>query len=307
MSEGRVATKPGGVTPTPLQSEQFVGEHRSLAGDAFRRLRRHKLAMAGAAVVAVLIIAAVASPWVAPYDPVRMQPTEALQGPSLEHPMGTDEYGRDLLSRIIFGARTSLSVGIVSVGLSLLFGTALGLISGYYLGFADAVISRVMDVFYAFPPLLLALVMMSILGPGLDKVMIAVGITFTPTFGRLCRASVLAERGKVYVDAARIVGASSTRIITTHILPNVLAPLIVNATLCMSYAILAEAGLSYLGLGAQPPTPTWGMMVNKGREVMYLSPWLSFWSGLAIMCTVFAFNVFGDGMRDALDPQLKGR
>jgi len=302
--EGRRLGRAASASP---QNGQPAGEHRSLAVDVVRRLLRNRLAMLGAVAVGLLLIAAIGAPWIAPYDPVKMEPTRALEGPTLAHPMGTDEFGRDLCSRIVFGSRTSLTVGIISVGLSFLLGTALGLISGYYLGSVDAIISRAMDLLYAFPPILLALVTITILGPGLDRLMVAVGLSFTPTFGRICRGAVLAEREKTYVDAARTVGAGDLTIIRRHILPNVVAPLIVNATLCTAYAILAEAGLSYIGLGAQPPTPSWGMMVNKGRQVIELSPWVSLWSGLAIMWTVFAFSVLGDGLRDALDPRLIGK
>jgi peptide/nickel transport system permease protein len=185
-------------------------------------------------------------------------------------------------------------------------GTVLGLVAGYYLGFLDIVISRVMDVLYAYPPILLALVAMAILGTGMEKAMVAIGIVYIPLFARVCRGSVIAERGKVYVEAARMVGAGNLRIITRHVLPNVLAPIIVQASLCVSYAILAEAALSYLGLGTQPPMPSWGMMLAKGRGLMSHSPWVSVWPGVSIMLAVFAFNVFGDGLRDALDPRLIG-
>ena len=282
-------------------------KHRSLASDAWRRLRRHKLAMFGLIVVVLLILAAVAAPLIAPYDPIQMDPPSAFQGPSLKHPWGTDELGRDLFSRIIYGARTSLSVGIIAVGISLFTGTILGLISGYYSGTVDAVISRVMDVLYAFPFILLAMVMIAILGSGIDKVMIAIGVVYTPLFARVTRGSVLAERGKTYVESAQMIGARDRRILGSHILPNVLPPIIVQATLCMSYAILAEAALSYLGLGTQPPTPSWGLMLNKGRDLLNHSVWLSVWPGLAIMLVVFSFNVLGDGLRDALDPRLKNR
>jgi peptide/nickel transport system permease protein len=282
------------------------GRHRSMVGDAFRRLRRHRMAMVAACIVVVLVGTAVAAPWVSPYDPVEMHTGDTFQEPSRRYLMGTDEYGRDTFSRIVYGSRTSLSVGIISVGISLILGTILGLVSGYYLGMADTVISRIMDVLYAYPPILLALLMVSILGTGIDKVMLAIGLVFTPLFARVCRGSVLTERGKVYVDAARTVGVSDFGIIRRHILPNVLAPLIVQATLCMSYAILAEAALSYLGLGTQPPMPSWGLMLSKGRGFMGYSPWVSVWPGLAIMTVVFAFNVFGDGLRDALDPRLIG-
>jgi len=263
--------------------------------------------MAGAAIVLLLIMAAFAAPLVVPYDPLEMNPANAYAGPSRQHLMGTDEYGRDLFSRVVYGSRTSLSVGIISVSISLVLGTALGLVSGYYLGIADIVVSRIMDVVYAFPAILLALVMIATLGPGLDKVMVAIGIVYMPLFARLCRGSVLGERSKVYIEAARMVGAGNLRIMSKHILPNVVAPLIVQASLCMSYSILAEATLSYLGLGTQPPMPSWGMMLSRGRGLLYHSPWLSIWPGLAIMTVVYAFNVFGDGLRDALDPRLRGR
>ena len=295
------------VTPISVRTDSRQPGHRSLTWDAFRRLRRHTLAMLGAGIIGLLIFAAVAAPWVAPYDPVEMSPSDALQPPSREHPMGTDQYGRDLFSRIVFGSRISLSVGIISVSIALLLGTVLGLVSGYYLGVADIIISRAMDILFAFPALLLTLVIIAIMGPGVDKAMIALGVVYTPAFGRVCRGSVLAERGKAYVEAARMVGASDARIIRTHILPNVLAPLIVNVSLTMSFAVLIEASLSYLGLGAQPPMPSWGMMLSRGRAVMQYSPWLSIWPGLAIMSVVFAFNVFGDGLRDALDPRLTGK
>jgi peptide/nickel transport system permease protein len=281
--------------------------HRSYTRDVLRRLWRHRAAMFGAGIIGLLILAAVAAPFVCPYDPVQMNAADAFQAPSRQYWLGTDEYGRDVFSRIVYGSRISLSVGIISVSISLVLGTALGLVSGYYLGMADVVVSRIMDVLYAFPPILLALLMIAILGVGVDRVMIAIGLVYTPLFARVCRGSVLAERGKVYVDAARMIGANNGRIIRCHILPNVLAPLIVEATLCMSFAILAEAALSFLGLGTQPPTPSWGMMLSKGRGLMYYSPWVSIWPGLAIMVVVFAFNVFGDGLRDALDPRLRGR
>jgi peptide/nickel transport system permease protein len=290
-----------------VQQEWFGDEHRSLAQDAFRRLRRNRLAMFGLIVVGLLMLITLAAPLVAPHDPVAMEPEDALQGPSITYLLGTDELGRDLLSRIIFGCRTSLSVGIISVGLALAVGTILGLVSGYYLGAADMIISRIMEILYAFPPILLALVIIALLGTGIDKAMIAVGIVLTPAFGRVCRGAVLAERTRVYVDAARVSGASDLRILWRHIMPNIVSPIIVNVTLCMSYAILTEAALSYMGLGTQPPTPSWGVMLNKGRTLMPLTPWVSIWPGLAIMAVVFAFNVLGDGLRDALDPRLIGK
>jgi peptide/nickel transport system permease protein len=290
----------------PFEFQDSDQAHRSLTQDAWRRLRRHKLAMFGLGIICLLIILAVAAPVVAPYDPVEVIAQDAYQGPSIRHLMGADEYGRDIFSRVIYGARTSLAVGIISVGLSLVLGIVLGLIAGYFLGVADVLITRTMDVLYSFPAILLALVLIAILGRGLDRVMIAVGVAYTPVFARLCRGCVLAERDKVYVDAARILGAGDARVLTRHILPNVVPPLIVQVSMCMSWAILAEATLSFLGLGTQPPTPSWGIMLSKGRDLIHHSPWLSFWPGVAIMAVVFGFNVLGDGLRDALDPRLKG-
>jgi peptide/nickel transport system permease protein len=296
---------PRDMTPsTDLSSP--TSAHRSLTSDVLARLRRDTAAVASLAIILLLVFFAVAAPLVAPFDPIKMNPPESFLGPNFPHLMGTDELGRDLLSRIIYGSRTSLSVGIISVSISLLIGAALGLVAGTYLGVTDLLVSRVMDILYAFPALLLALVVIAILGTGIDRVMVAVGIVYIPLFFRICRGSALVERSKVYVDAARMVGASSLRIMWRHILPNVLAPLIVQATLAMSYAILAEAALSYLGLGAQPPTPSWGYMLSKGRAGMSRSLWVSIWPGLAIMVVVYAFNVLGDGLRDALDPRLRG-
>jgi peptide/nickel transport system permease protein len=280
---------------------------RSLAFDAWRKLRRSGLAMSGLALIALLVIMAIGADFVTPYDPVKMEPAIAYAPPSAEHPLGTDEYGRDMLTRIIYGARTSLLVGLGSVGFSLLAGTLLGLLSGFYLGLVDMVIARLMDILYAFPFLLMALVVIAILGTGIDRAVIAIGVAYIPLFGRVVRGSVIAERGKLYVEGARVVGQTNLGIIRRHILPNILAPLIVQATLCLSFAILAEAALSYLGLGTQPPMPSWGSMLSKGRGLMNQSPWLSVWPGMAIMATVFAFNVLGDGLRDALDPRLRDR
>jgi peptide/nickel transport system permease protein len=289
-----------------LEADGVEQPHRSLAQDAWRRLRRHKLSMFGLLIVCLLILLAAAAPLVAPYDPVEVIAQDAYQGPSADHLMGADEYGRDIFSRVIFGARTSLVVGIISVGLALLLGTILGLVAGYFLGIADVLITRTMDVLYSFPAILLALVLIALLGRGLDRVMIAIGVAYTPVFARLSRGCVLAEREKVYVDAARVLGATDTRILARHILPNAVPPLIVQVSMCMSWAILAEAALSFLGLGTQPPMPSWGIMLSTGRDLIHHSPWLSFWPGVAIMSVVFGFNVLGDGLRDALDPRLKG-
>jgi peptide/nickel transport system permease protein len=294
-------------TAVPSGMLNLQREHRSLALDAWLTLRRNHLAMVGAGMILLLVLTALGASLIAPYDPVKMEPGDAYQNPSRQHVLGTDEYGRDLFSRILFGARTSLMVGFGSVSFSLVIGTLLGLVSGFYLGVIDLIVSRIMDVLYAFPFLLLALVVIAILGTGTDRALIAIGIAYIPMFARVCRGAVIAERGKLYVEGARVVGASNLGIIVRHVFPNVLAPVIVQATLCLSFAILAEAALSYLGLGTQPPMPSWGVMLSKGRDLMYFSPWLSIWPGLAIMATVFAFNVFGDGLRDALDPRLRER
>lgn len=296
-----------GFAAEQLEQTGFQGQHRSLTGDFLRRMRRHTLAMMGAGIVILVVIVAVAASSIAPDKPTAIEPGNAFQAPSARHIMGTDQFGRDIFSRIIYGARTSLSVGIISVSISLVLGTALGLAAGYYRGLIDLVISRLLDILFAFPPVLLALVMIAMFGLGLEKVMLSVGIVFTPQFARVCRGSVLSEREKLYVEAAKTVGASHARILRSHILPNVMAPLVVQASMCMSWAILAEAALSFLGMGTQPPNPSWGQMLNRGRVNIHQSPWEAIWPGLAIMTVVYAFNVFGDGLRDALDPMLRGR
>lgn len=298
--------KPESNSPPHVEAELGVDtRHRSLWGDAVLNLGRNRMAMVGLSLAVLLVFCAIAAPWVSPYDPVAMDTDHALEPPSWQHLMGTDSYGRDILSRIVYGSRVSLAVGLISVGISLLVGTILGLITGYFMGPIDVIVSRFLDILYSFPPILLALLMISLFGVGIEKAMIAIGLVYTPIFARVCRASVISERSRVYIEAARIVGASNGRIIWRHIMPNVLAPLIVQASMSMAWAILAEAALSFLGLGTQPPTPSWGMMLSKGRAIMHMSPWVSIWPGLAIMLVVYAFNLLGDGLRDALDPRLR--
>jgi peptide/nickel transport system permease protein len=284
---------------------QSMGRQYTPFQDFWYRLRQHKLAMVGLCIISVLILMAIFAQVISPYDPVKINPRDAYQPPSQNYLMGTDEFGRDLLSRVIYGSRVSLSVGIISVSISLLLGSILGLLAGYYMGVVDIIIIRIMDILISFPVILLALVFIALLGNGIDRVMVAIGLVYTPLFARLARASVLAERGKLYVEGAVMSGSKGFRIIRKHILPNIMAPLIVQASLAMSYAILAEAALSFLGFGTQPPTPSWGIMLSKGRDLINHSPWISIWPGLAIMLVVFGFNVLGDGMRDALDPRLK--
>lgn len=241
---------------------------------------------------------------IAPYDPLKMDPANRFQGPSWNHIAGADEYGRDVLSRLIYGARISLQVGVVSVGISLVLGALLGAIAGYYGGWIDMILSRLMDILFAFPAILLAIALMAVLGSNIRNVMIAIGIVNVPIFMRVARASTLSVRDTLYVEAARVLGSGSTRLLSRHILPNIAAPLIVQATLAFAWAVISEAALSFLGLGTQPPTPSWGILLSKGREFMDQSPWPVIGSGLVIVMTVLSLNIVGDGIRDVLDPRM---
>jgi peptide/nickel transport system permease protein len=269
------------------------------------RYARNRLALAGLWVLVFVILTAILAPWMAPADPTRPDFARLLQPPSREHPMGTDDLGRDELSRVIHGARTSLLAGMVSVGLAVCVGLPLGLASGYYRGRLDASLMRLTDALQSFPLLVLALAIAAVLGAGLTKAMIAIGIVFTPGFIRLSRAQVLSERERTYVEAARAQGAPDARIVRYHILPNSLSPLLVQASLAMAAAITAEATLSFLGLGTQPPTPSWGSMLNIAQAYLTKAPWLALWPGLAIFITVLALNLVGDGLREVLDPRLR--
>lgn len=288
-------TAVGGRVETSTSNLQLV----------LRRLRRNRLAMAGGFVILLLILVAIFAPVIAPHDPIKIEGGTRLLPPSATYPLGTDEFGRDVLSRIIFGTRISLKVGIIAVGLSALAGVTLGLVSGHYGGWLDILISRVMDVFFAFPAILLAIGIMAILGSNLTNVMIAIGVVYTPIFARVTRSAVITVRHSEYVEAARALGAGDLKIILSHILPNSMAPIIVQITLSLGFAILAEAALSFLGLGTEPPTPSWGLMLNTGRGFMERAPWVAIFPGVAIMVAVLSFNVLGDGLRDALDPRLK--
>jgi peptide/nickel transport system permease protein len=241
----------------------------------------------------------------APDNPTKSVLTQVLQAPSLSHPMGTDDLGRDVLSRIIYGARASLIAGVVATGIALAIGTVLGVISGYFLGVTDMIIFRVMDALLAFPGLILALAITAALGPSLVNAMIAIGIVGIPRFARLARAQVLAIRKTEYIEAVRALGASSARILARHIAPNILTPIIIQTSLSVAFAILTEASLSFLGLGVQPPTPSWGFMLNQGRDYIGQAPWLAIFPGVAIFLVVMAFNLLGDAIRDALDPRLR--
>lgn len=273
--------------------------------EVLRLLARNPGAILGVVVVALLIVAAIFASQIAPYDPIKINPRDALQGPSLKHLAGTDPFGRDIFSRIIYGARISLQVGIISVGIAGFFGVLLGLVAGYYGRWLDGLIIMLVNIMLAFPGILLALAIVAWLGPNLANVMIAVGISSIPAYIRLVRGSVMSVKQSVYIEAARISGCRDMRIILYHILPNVIGPVIVLATLGVASAILVGASVSYLGLGAQPPTPEWGIMVNDGKEYLRRAWWMTTFPGLAIMIVVLAMNLLGDGLRDALDPRLK--
>ena len=274
-------------------------------GDTWRRLARNELTVAGSVILALVVVAAVFAPYLSPHDPLAMNPTQLLQPPTAEHPMGTDELGRDVLSRVIWGARISLYVGVISVTMAVLIGVSLGLLAGYHGGLIDDAIARILDVVFAFPTILLALGIVGMLGSSLTNTMIAIGVVYTPVYARLARGTTLAIKEREFVEAAVVSGARSFRVIVRHILPNIMAPLIVQTSLSLSLAILAEASLSFLGLGTQPPDPSWGTMVNTGQALIELSPWPVVFPGLAIVLAVLAFNLIGDGLRDALDPRLR--
>jgi len=271
-----------------------------------RRFKKNKLAIVGAVIIGSMIVLGLSAGIVSPHDPLYQDLEHVLESESPTHPMGTDDIGRDILSRLIWGARISLQASIYSVGVALLLGVPIGLLSGYYGGFWDEfVVMRVVDAMQAFPFLILALALAATLGTGFGNAMIAIGIGFTPAFIRIVRAQVLTVRGQEFVQAARAIGSPDLRILLRHVLPNSMAPLLVQTTLAMGSAILAEAGLSFLGLGVQPPTASWGQMLAVSQGYLTLAPWLAYWPGLAIFLTVLGFNLFGDGVREALDPKLR--
>jgi peptide/nickel transport system permease protein len=276
------------------------------------RRRRTRVSMAGGRLTLVggvitlsIVLIAIFAPILAPYDPLAMDPRQLFADPSRHHPMGTDDLGRDILSRVIWGARTSLYVGIISVSIAFVSGTILGLLAGYYGGWIDSVIARLLDVVFAFPTILLALGIVGMLGPSLTNAMIAIGIITIPVYARLVRATTLATKQREYVEAAIVAGCSDRRLLARHIFPNITAPLIVQTSLSFSIAVLTEASLSFLGLGTQPPDPSWGTMVSTGQRLIELSPWQAVFPGIAIAITVLGINLVGDGLRDTLDPRLR--
>jgi peptide/nickel transport system permease protein len=266
----------------------------------------NKLAAAGLVVLLVVVVAAAVGPWLAPYGVNEQNLTARLTGPSTAHWFGTDELGRDVFSRVVYGARVSLQVGVVSVGLSLVAGTVIGLVAGYRGGWIDAVLMRLMDIVFSFPVILLAIAIVAVLQPSLFNVMLAIAVVFTPILARVVRGSVLSVREEVHIRAVRSLGASDLRIVARHILPNVAAPIIVQTSLSLAFAILTEAALSYLGVGIQPPRAAWGADLQSSQAFLASGAWwMAVFPGLAILLTVMAFNLLGDGLRDVLDPKQR--
>ncbi|HEY3061334.1 MAG TPA: ABC transporter permease [Chloroflexota bacterium] len=274
-------------------------------GRALRRLLNSRSAVAGGALLVLIVLASLSAPLISPFDPIKTNQRLSLEQPSLEHVMGTDRFGRDIFSRVVWAGQTSLPIGLVSVAIGVLFGVSVGLLAGYYGGWFDAISMRVVDLLLAFPGILLALAIIAILGGSLVNLMIAVGIAAIPDYVRITRGTVLSLKEREFVVAARVIGCRGPAIMLRHILPNVVAPLIVLATLGMAAAIITGSALSFLGLGIKPPTPEWGNMLAEGREFLQRAPWVAFFPGAAIMLTVLSINLLGDGLRDALDPRLR--
>lgn len=272
---------------------------------AVNRFKKNKRAVIGLWIVVVFVLLAILAPIIAPYDPLTQNMETTLESPSITHILGTDEFGRDIFSRILYGAQISLAIGFVGVLIALVAGIILGTISGYFGGLIDSLTMRVIDVFMAFPSFLLALAIVSILGPGMINVMIAIGIFAIPDFSRIARSAVISVKNMEYIEATKAMGGNNFRIIVKHVIPNCISPIIVIASMRIATAIITAAGLSFLGMGAQPPTPEWGAMLSSGREYLRVAPHLSTFPGIAIMLLVLGFNMLGDGIRDALDPKMK--
>jgi len=293
------------MTEPAAETTVGVVAHRSRLRTTAETVLRNRLAVFGLVILVLLVLVALAAPLIAPYTINQVDVANRLQGPSSQHWFGTDELGRDVFSRVIIASRVSLQVGFVSVGIALGLGVPVGLIAGYYGGRIDSILMRLMDILFSIPAIVLAIAILAALGPDIVNAMIAIGVVYTPIFARITRGSVLTLRDAVFVQAARSIGASDLRIIGNHVFPNVIAPIIVQTSLSLAFAILAEAALSFLGLGVQPPNPAWGRMLSEGRAFFQQAPWMAIFPGLAIFATVFAFNALGDGLRDALDPQQR--
>ncbi|WP_347488878.1 nickel transporter permease [Desulfoscipio sp. XC116] len=276
-------------------------------GVALAGLKKNKLAVLGVAIIALLVLVAVFAPVLAPHHPHEQNLEQALLAPSWEYPLGTDDFGRCLLSRIIYGTGISLAIGLIVTAISVITGVVLGLLAGFYGGLVDEAIMRLVDIFLAFPGLILAIVVAGLLGPGMFNVLLALALVGWMGYTRVVRGAVLAEKEKPFVETAVSLGAGDLYIMTKHLLPNVISPVLVMATLGTGQAILAAASLSFLGLGVQPPTPVWGSMLNDGKQYLQTAPGLTIFPGLAIMITVLSFNFLGDGLRDLLDPRLKNK
>jgi peptide/nickel transport system permease protein len=295
------------VATTAVAEGIGARERKRKRFDFLRRVIETRLVAPSLIILLIVIVAALGAGVIAPHDPAYGDYTAFVQGPSRAHPLGTDDIGRDVLSRLIYGSRISLQVGIIAVGIALTIGVTLGIVSGYAGGFVDEVVMRFVDAVQAFPGLVLALAITAALGPRVTNAMIAIGFVSMPAIARLTRGQTLMIRETEYVTAANVIGASPTRIMARHILPNITAPIIVQATLLIAAAILIEASLSFLGVGVQPPTPTWGGMLRVGSQYLETAPWIAFAPGVAIFVTVLAFNLIGDGLRRALDPRLRTR
>jgi peptide/nickel transport system permease protein len=280
---------------------------RRLGSPLLRKALRHGLVLTGGGIVVLLVIVGLFGAALAPFDPLRMDFTARFAPPSLTHPFGTDDFGRDVFSRVLHGASVSLRVAFIAVGISGLAGVLLGLAAGSGRGWIDEVVMRLMDVLFAFPAVLLAITVMAILGRGVENAMIAIAIVYAPIFARVTRGAVMSVRDSEYVVAARALGQGHLRIVMMHVLPNSLGPIIVQTSLSLAFAILAEAALSFFGLGTQPPDPSWGRMLAEGRAYLQQAPWMGIFPGLAIMLSVLGFNLLGDGLRDVLDPRFRGR
>ncbi|MCR6098682.1 ABC transporter permease [Salipaludibacillus agaradhaerens] len=299
-----MADTPTTVTASTTEAKKINPQLENLK-IMWRKLRANRLAMAGGFMIIFLLIVSFIGPYFTVHDPLLPDVSSRLQGPSAEHWFGTDHQGRDIFTRLIHGMSLTFYIGFSAVALGLIAGVLIGIIAGYYGRWIDTVLMRIMDVLLAFPSILLALGIIAVLGASLENVIYAVAIFSVPTFARIVRGSTLSVRKLEYVDAVRALGASDFRIIFKHILPNITSPIIVQATLSIATTVLAASGLSFLGLGAQPPTPEWGAMLAAGRNYMWEHPHVALFPGLAIVLVVLAFNVFGDGMRDALDPKIK--
>jgi peptide/nickel transport system permease protein len=268
--------------------------------------KRNKTSIGGSVMAAVILLLAILAPWLSPFDPIEQDIRLQYASPSLAHFCGTDGYGRDEFSRILWGARVSLAVGIASVLFSMVFGIPLGVLAGYKGGKVDSAVSRFNDIFMSFPIVIFGLLILAIMGPGLFKIIMSIGIALTPRIARLARASTLSVKEMPYIEAARAVGQSDTKIIVLHVLPNIFGDILVMGTLWIATAIIVEASLSFIGLGVRPPTPSWGSMIRAGLDQLTNAPWLSLFPGLAIFLTVFSFNLIADGLRDIADPKLRG-